>query len=158
MNALLLNTDNGKVLARFNCSTSDNTASGATGATATTTQPVVNDSVEAVAFSPSHHYAAGGTVDGTLTVWDMSSQTVRYQFKHKEGIVKLCWDPVEPIVHSCSLDGCVYTWDVGSGVQLSKQQGHTAYILDIDMSRDGSLILTASDDGTARVFRVHKTS
>jgi len=111
-----------------------------------------DDSVEAVGFSSSHNYAATGTVKGLLTVWDLSSQTPRHQLQHKDGVVKLCWDAMLPRVHTCSLDGCVYTWDALSGAQLQRLQGHTAYILDMALSRDGKVLISASDDQTVRVF------
>lgn len=53
---------------------------------------------------------------------------------------------------SCSIDGSVCIWDARTGSLLRSLQGHQAGVLDFDIRKDGSVMLTGSDDGTALVF------
>ena len=45
-------------------------------------------------------------------------------------------------------------WDATSGVVLSEIRGHTNGIVDVEFDRLGTLLVTASADGTARVYNV----
>ena len=50
-------------------------------------------------------------------------------------------------------NGDVGIYDAGSGRGLAQLHGHTGAIRDIAFSPDGSHLATASDDGTARIWR-----
>jgi energy-coupling factor transporter ATP-binding protein EcfA2 len=50
--------------------------------------------------------------------------------------------------------GTVYIWNAGTGNQIAVLRGHTAKITGIDFSSDGSLMATASYDGTVRLWHL----
>jgi len=54
--------------------------------------------------------------------------------------------------NSTSVDGIVRLWDARTSQCVREQQGHTKAILDFALSPDYTRVLTASDDGTSRVF------
>lgn len=134
--AKILNGATAKVLATFDCSSPG----------------VDENSVEAVGFSPTHAFAATGTVTGVLGIWDTNTQICRHRCTHDAGIVSLQWDKLSPLVYTSCLDGAVRLWDARSGECLSTWTGHTDSILGFDISKDGSWLVTVSEDKTARVF------
>jgi ribosome assembly protein SQT1 len=150
--ALLINVGTGKVVTRFTCGFADAKTSLSEGAEGDV------DSVEAVGFSSSHGYVATATHYGVLTVWDSGAFAQRHQCKHDAGIIRLRWDLTTPVVYTCTEDGLVCSWDARSGSRVSTWYGHMDHVLDMDLSRDGLYIVTASDDHTARVFSVHPST
>ncbi|XP_041373998.1 angio-associated migratory cell protein-like [Gigantopelta aegis] len=137
--AKLINTETGKVVATLPCS-------GKPGAAAE------SESVEAVGFSPVMPWVATGNLTGELEIWDLSSHIVRQRCHHERGIVKLMWDKESPFVYTASLDGQLQLWDARNGEIIKQWKGHTAEILDFDISFKGHIIITTSEDKTARVF------
>lgn len=116
-----------------------------------------NSSVECVAFTDDTIYALSGSLSGVLAVWDISAQRLRHTCKHSlgAGIVTLCLDPtVSYHVFTGALDGVVRLWDIRSGECVNQWCGHTEAILDLKLSKDGKKLITASDDGSAKVFEV----
>lgn len=70
-----------------------------------------------------------------------------------QGVTRLCWHPHQPLVFTACLDGIARCWDLRTAVCVRQYTGHTDAIQDIAVSPDGSMILTGSDDHTARVFQ-----
>lgn len=134
--AKIINGATAKVLTTFDCSSPD----------------AEENSVEAVGFSPTHAFAATGTVAGVLSIWDTNTQICRHSCKHDAGIVSLQWDKLSPLVYTSCLDGAVRLWDARSGELTSTWTGHIDSILGFDISKDGNWLVTVSEDKTARVF------
>ncbi|XP_052812318.1 angio-associated migratory cell protein-like [Mya arenaria] len=130
------NSSTGKLLGSYDCSSPE----------------TEEDSVEAVALSPTHSYAATGTVAGVLSIWDTNTQICRHKCRHEGGIVSVQWDRLTPQVYTSCLDGAIRLWDARNGEMVSKWTGHTDSILGFDVSRDGKYLVTVSEDKTARVF------
>ena len=55
---------------------------------------------------------------------------------------------------SSSIDGAVRLWDTRSSTCQAAAHGHVRGVLDLAPSPDFKSIVTASDDHTARVFRM----
>ncbi|ELT96890.1 hypothetical protein CAPTEDRAFT_176282 [Capitella teleta] len=153
----LINSQSGKILTTFECGASD---------AAPKTQEDMEDeeeagqedSVEALGFSKDGQYMATGTLIGMLTIWDMQVLKPRFQCKHNAGIVRLCWHPSSPSVFTCTLDGVVRRWDARSGKCEGEWTGHMSDILDLALVKDGSCIISASGDRTARVFMLNSAA
>ncbi|XP_045111303.1 angio-associated migratory cell protein-like [Portunus trituberculatus] len=145
--AKLFNTNNGKLVGNLNCEISQTTEEGA--------DADIDNTVEAVSFCPQiPNIAVTATLAGYVTLWDVSSKTVRHTLSQGCGTSHLAWHPQEPVLFSAGLDGVVRSYDVRSGEPLSKFTGHSESILYLSVSNDGSALLTVSDDGTARVFKL----
>ncbi|XP_046555991.1 LOW QUALITY PROTEIN: angio-associated migratory cell protein-like [Haliotis rubra] len=142
MTAKLINTTTGKVISTYDCS------SHRIGSADD------ENSVESVGLSGVLNYAATGTLGGVMSIWDISTHVVRHQCVHGDGIVKLKWDETSPLVYTASLDGVVSMWDARSGKEETRWTGHSAAILDFDITEDGDKLLTVCEDHTARVFSI----
>lgn len=111
--------------------------------------------VETVAFSPSQMrpvLVASAGADGVIRIWDIEVNAERCKFSHDGIIAKLVWHPSLPVLVSGSSDGTVALWDVLSGQQLNKFEGHQAFISDVCFAGNNDFIASTSGDGTVRIF------
>lgn len=146
----LVNTATGKVVGVFK------TESNVSKASRREDGEAESNSVESLGFCNVLPLAAVGYLDGTLAVYDLSSQSLRHRCQHESGIVQLLWEQNSPVVYTCSLDGAVRLWDSRSGKMISEYCGHTAEILDFALNKDASIVVTASGDHQAKVFCVQQ--
>jgi len=112
------------------------------------------DGIEAVAFCPSMAVVASGSLDGTVRVWDMTTNSQRAVCGHKSGVTILKWHPSLPVFFSASLDRTVQVNDARDGVVLHRLTGHTDTVLDVALSPKCDVLLSGGDDNTARLFRL----
>ncbi|GAB1602472.1 angio-associated migratory cell protein-like [Argonauta hians] len=138
----LTNVNNGKVVSSVNC---DNNSD-------------VQNSVESVAFSKTHPWAAVGTLDGTVYLWDVQAGKLRNKWKFDGSLVKLQWLENSPQLFTAGLDGVIRLWDSRDGLLCKHWHGHRAAIMDFDVSSDGSLIGSVSQDRTAKIFAMDSSS
>ncbi|XP_019409890.1 PREDICTED: angio-associated migratory cell protein [Crocodylus porosus] len=115
-----------------------------------------SNSVESLGFCNVMPLAAVGYLDGTLAIYDLSTQSLRHKCQHESGIVQLLWEESAAVVYTCSLDGAVRLWDARSGKLLSEYRGHGAEILDFALNKDASVVVTTSGDHQAKVFCVQR--
>ncbi|KAK7893289.1 hypothetical protein WMY93_022441 [Mugilogobius chulae] len=141
--AKLINTITGKVLGAF---TVDGIAKGSKDGEEET------NSVESVGFCNILPLIAVAYLDGTLAIYDLSTQILRHRCQDEAGIVHLQWEESSSVVSTCSLDGALRLWDGRSGNMVSEYRGHTAEILDFTINREGTMAVTASGDNQAKVF------
>ena len=113
--------------------------------------------VEAVGFSPSFNWAASGSMDGKLRVWDLKNNTCRHECMHPAGVIKLTWHATLPLIITACADAKVRVWDARNGDLLKELAGHSDVILAMDAyfaADDVATIFTGSDDTNAKVFTV----
>jgi ribosome assembly protein SQT1 len=126
--------------------------------------------VEAVAFcaqpaaessaTPALPLAASVALDGTMCVWDTNQLVLRHKLAHPEGVSTMRWHPSAPLLATAGLDGVARVWDGRSGNLVRGFTGHTQGLLDVlfvPLGPDASALVSSSDDGTARVFRLGAT-
>ncbi|KAJ0009354.1 hypothetical protein NQD34_001056 [Periophthalmus magnuspinnatus] len=141
--AKLINTTTGKVLGAF---TVEGVAKGSKDGEEET------NSVESVGFCNILPLIAVAYLDGTLAIYDLSTQVLRHRCQDEAGIVHLQWEESSSVVSTCSLDGALRLWDGRTGNMVSEYRGHTAEILDFTINREGTMAVTASGDNQAKVF------
>ncbi|XP_042203261.1 angio-associated migratory cell protein-like isoform X2 [Homarus americanus] len=142
--AKLYNANSGKLVGTLNCEITPNSEE----------DNEADHTVEAVSFCPlTPNIAATATLAGYVTFWDISSQVSRHVIAQGCGSSRLVWHPSEPILFSAGLNGAIHSYDAQSGEPLAKYTGHKDSILALSVTKDGSALVTASDDGTARVFK-----
>lgn len=142
--AKLINTASGKVVGSF--SVDGGKAKGSKD------EDEETNSVESVGFCYILPLCAVAFLDGTLAIYDLSSQVLRHRCQHEAGLVHLQWEESSSLVSTCCLDGALRLWDSRSGNMVSEYHGHTAEILDFTINREASIAVTASGDNQAKVF------
>lgn len=127
--------------------------------------------VECVGFANGEwKFVASGGMDKTLKVWDTMTGTVRCSCMHGGSVVALVWHSSLPLVATAALDNVVRIWDARNGALLQELTGHNDLVTSIDMvpitnenriegTGDATdMIISVSDDRTARVFLVNMNS
>ncbi|RKP38736.1 WD40-repeat-containing domain protein [Dimargaris cristalligena] len=110
------------------------------------------ESIETVGFSPVLPFAATGSVDCTVNIWDTQTLRLRQTVRHDGPVTKLQWHATSPLMTTSSGDGTVRVWDARTGQCEQKWVGHEDVILDFAQTRDGRTVVTGSDDGCSLVF------
>ncbi|KAM3964623.1 angio-associated migratory cell protein isoform 1-T2 [Aphomia sociella] len=114
--------------------------------------------LEVVAFSKNAQldYFATGTLTGAVSIWDVPRQMVRHQCSKSEentiaGVTKMIWVQNHLVV-GC-LDGSIRAYEGRSGEQCMMLTGHSTEVLDLCYNVKQNIVLSTSDDGTARIFK-----
>ncbi len=67
-------------------------------------------------------------------------------------ITRILWTDLNKTLISSSEDGCVRRWDVETGKMMQEEQVHKGTIGDMQMSVDGTHIITASADQSSKIL------
>ncbi|CAL8135337.1 unnamed protein product [Orchesella dallaii] len=146
----LFNSQNGKLLQTVSCTpvASEPNTSSVQGE---------DETVESIVFSPSEtglDYVACGTVTGHVVVWDVATLTERFRIQQDSGLTKVLWDPRLSVMYTAGLDGVVRAIDVRSGSVDRLLGRHRTEILDICITKDGSKLASASEDGSVFIYNL----
>ncbi|GET86169.1 hypothetical protein, conserved [Leishmania tarentolae] len=116
------------------------------------------DAVCDVAYNPTApNYLLSGSYDGTLRVWDLSSNdthTISVSSRalkgHADRVRSVAWCSLAPyLVISGSVDASIRLWDIRNGVAITTVRGHSADVVGISSHVDRPLtFLSAARDGT----------
>ncbi|KAG0489287.1 hypothetical protein HPP92_008098 [Vanilla planifolia] len=112
------------------------------------------DSVESVGISPSSSWAATGSLDTKLIIWDLQRSSLRCICEHEDGVTCLLWLGTTRFVASGSVDGKVRLWDSLSGACVRIFGGHVDVIQALAVSADLRSLVSVSTDCTSRVFDI----
>ncbi|KAG6849788.1 hypothetical protein H0H93_005174 [Arthromyces matolae] len=127
-----------------------------------------DESIEAIEFVDLPGVGAGagvaitGGTDGKACIWDLSTMRLRATLEHSvrefivanDAITRLLAHPAPKgyLVVSASADKTLKTWDARSGTLVREHTGHKAPVLDASLGLEGSVVISAGDDGFALVF------
>ncbi|KAI9586851.1 angio-associated migratory cell protein isoform X1 [Glossina fuscipes] len=116
------------------------------------------DVIEGMAFSPSAdiRMAATGTLSGQISIWDTSKCSLRLNCEpvgKNDGITEMRWISDYTLVVA-TVNGNIFGYDARTGVRIFKLSGHTAAIYSFCYDHRDSILLSVSEDHSAKVFRV----
>jgi WD40 repeat protein/GTPase SAR1 family protein len=110
------------------------------------------DWVKSVAVSPNGKWAASGSNDNTLKVWDLESGKCRITLKeHPSAVNSVAVTPDGTRILSAS-DGLIFIWDANSGLPLAELRGHTGVVHSVLTLKEGKHALSGSSDDTLRLW------
>jgi eukaryotic-like serine/threonine-protein kinase len=131
--------------------------------------------VTSAAFSPDGTRIVTASMDGTARVWEAANGGILAELNgHTAQVTSAAFSPDGTRIVTASMDGTARVWDVTTGASLAELKGHmrsrTSVVINPDQtgaysivegwlwltsaafSPDGTRIVTASADNTARVW------
>jgi WD40 repeat protein/DNA-directed RNA polymerase subunit RPC12/RpoP len=113
------------------------------------------DWVRSVAVSPDGTWAASGSNDNMIKIWNLETGECRATLKgHTDEVTTITITPNGKRILSGSHDGSVRVWDAGSGRELAKLEGHTSLIWTVVALRDNTRGLSGGFDKTLRLWEL----
>ncbi len=114
--------------------------------------------VRAVAFSPDGRHAISGGDDKVIRLWDLESgETIRQSKGHADPILSVAFSPDGLRAYSAGggywrdgwqdgTDFAVHVWNVQTGQEVSKLEGHKGMVWSVAASSDGRHLLSGGRD------------
>ncbi|RPD70204.1 WD40 repeat-like protein [Lentinus tigrinus ALCF2SS1-7] len=113
--------------------------------------------IHTVAYTPDGSKLIAGAYNGSLIIWETEGyQQLRVITKHLAVITFIVFSPDGRLMATGGTESDCYIWDLetlGQGEPKSVLQGHKGMVCSAAFSPDRNRIVTASDDGSARVWK-----
>jgi WD40 repeat protein len=119
------------------------------------------DAVYAVAFTPDGKRLVSAGADRSVKVWDVPTGRRLYTFSEAtDGLNTVAVDPSGKYVAAAGFDKSVRVWrmDENGGEMLHSMMANEDAILKLVWSPDGTILVTASADGTVRSLKASDLS
>jgi WD40 repeat protein len=136
--------------------------------------------IQSVAISPDGRRALSGSQDAIIRLWDLESGDLIREFRgHTEGVFSVAFSPDGRLAYSTSggflrggwedgRDAAIRVWDVETGREVRRLEGHRGIVRSMAVSPDGRRVLSGGRDGAVilwdaatgaeiRRFRGHTT-
>lgn len=110
--------------------------------------------VLSVAFSSDGKRLACGSMDGTISIFDVARAKFLHHLEgHFMPVRSLVFSPVEPrLLFSASDDAHVHMYDSEGKTLVGAMSGHASWVLSVDVSPDGAAVATGSSDRTVKLW------
>lgn len=101
------------------------------------------------------HDSFGSQSTKAIKVWALDDDHPFLLWKQDDypsRAVRVHWGPFDRSIFSCHENGDIYVWDAATGNYVTDFQAHKSYVTCMSFSKDRLLMLTASSDGTAKLW------
>ena len=117
------------------------------------------DRIWFVTLSDDGRFAASGSDDKTVRVWDLKSKKeIRCFKKHTRWVQALTFSHDSKLLASSGGDGKIFLWDIAdnNSSPIAEFLGHDDSVLSLHFSHDNKYLLSGSRDHTVRIWDVSK--
>ncbi len=122
----------------------------------------INEKVDTLAISPNGHQLAVGTAIGQLLVWDLERNESRCDWTLKDKIDRVRFDPSSQRIFVADVNGFTWEWPIPLKDEMQSEPPPPTNVwpndglqpYDLQLSPDGSELLTASKSGRVRAFKL----
>ncbi len=111
-----------------------------------------------VSISPDGRYALTAGEGSVALLWDIANSSKLLSLRHPITVYSAVFSPDGGLIATGDSIGHVRYWDARTGERIGPAYEHTNIIESIQFSRDGKEVVTASFDGTARIWPVPQGS
>lgn len=110
--------------------------------------------VLSVAWSPDGRYLSCGSIDGTISVFDVQwTRFLHHLEGHSMPVRSLVYSPVDPrVLISGSDDQQIHMYDAEGKTLFGSMAGHSSWVLSVDVSPDGAAVASGSSDRTVKLW------
>jgi WD40 repeat protein/serine/threonine protein kinase len=116
--------------------------------------------IRSVALSPNGRTALSGGDDYKLYYWNTETGEILRTFEFNDAVWSVAFnaDGTQALAGGGNDDPRIRLWDLESGDEVQRFQGHNAQIRSVAFSPIGGYILSASDDGTVRLWSLQTSN
>lgn len=104
--------------------------------------------INSIAFSPNNPLLAGASIDSTIPLWNLNTNTLEATLRgHTSNVLSVAFSPAGSLLASGSADGTVRLWNPITETLEATLEAHMDSVSSIAFSPDGSLLASGSADG-----------
>ena len=145
---------NGKYLASGSWDKSINIWDASTGILQTSFNNFLG-AVNDVSFSPDSKLIAGASEDHTVKIWDFSTKKLNNSFIDTDAINSVCFGPNNNWIAYGGKNSNIVISSITTFEQISLLKGHAKGIKSLNFNSKGTLLISASEDGTAKIWDLY---
>ncbi|MGH2522373.1 MAG: WD40 repeat domain-containing protein, partial [Anaerolineales bacterium] len=117
--------------------------------------PRQNSPIYTVAFSPDGQLLAWGSDDGSVALWDMSTQRQRLLGGHTGRTYTVAFSPDGKILASGGQDGVIILWEVATGQDITSfRRTSNAWALSLTFNPDGLEMVIGHTGSTLSMWNI----
>ena len=120
-----------------------------------TLKATTNKQIRTMTLSEDTRKVFAGTNEGVVQMWDAEMEESFLEIPELHRINALTISPDKTMLAIGREKGDAIIWDLKKEQLVRTISGHQSAIMDLDFSPDNQLLLTASRDGTSRVFEIN---